>query len=458
MRLLKRLQQSLREARVEFSGGDELDEMGRILEAAPGIAAVYQRVLREVSGETAGRTGREGLSAERIVRLGILRKRRDYTYRDLSEATADSLSVRRFLDLRPGETLSRSAIHSNLKAVSEETWETLNGCLIEYAKQQGYENGQTLRGDTTTVETNIHYPTDASLLNDCVRVLTRTMENAHELVGDLVSFVNHRRRAKAKLYLINNTRKEERRYKQYLELIRITRHTVEYAEQVAQVVAKFPCADLTALLQIQKCETDLKTYIPRAKKVIDQAYRRIVKKEEVPSTEKLVSIFEDHTDIIVKGFRDVVFGHKVNITTGVSCLILKLTVLEGNPKDSTLVPQILADHQQTFGSVPKRAAFDGGFASTANRDLLKQEGVKELTFCKNLNMPPESLFSSAKTHRLLRRFRAGVEGCISFLKRVFSFRRVLDRSEETFHAALHLGAAVCNLTLLARYNLAAAQI
>ena len=112
---------------------------------------------------------------------------------------------------------------------------------------------------------------------------------------------------------------------------------------------------------------------------------------ELSKSEKIVSIFEEHTDIIVKGFRDVVFGHKVNITTGASCLILSIKTLEGNPKDSTLVPEVLADHKQAFGAAPKRAAFDGCFASTANRDLLKQEGVKELTFCKNLNMPPESL-------------------------------------------------------------------
>ncbi len=80
-----------------------------------------------------------------------------------------------------------------------------------------------MRGDTTTVETNIHYPTDASLLNDCVRVLTREMERAYEIVGELACFVNHRRRAKTKLYLINNTRKEETRYEYYLELTRVTR-------------------------------------------------------------------------------------------------------------------------------------------------------------------------------------------------------------------------------------------
>lgn len=223
-----------------------------------------------------------------------------------------------------------------------------------------------------------------------------------------------------------------------------------------KVLSAFHCQDLQTLLQIQLCEGELRTYIPRAKKVIMQAYRRVVKGEQVPANEKLVSIFEEHSDIIVKGFRDVVFGHKVSITTGKSCLILKLNVLEGNPKDSTLVPRMLADHCATFDQAPQRAAFDGCFASIANRDLLKQAGTQEITFSKNLGMALDSLVSSPKVNRMLLRFRAGVEGCISFLKRIFSFRRVLDRSKETFKATLQLGAAACNLTLLARYNVARA--
>jgi IS5 family transposase len=454
MRLIKRLQRSLREARVEFGPGDEIDEMGRILESAPGMAAVFACVLKDVTGNGQSRVGREGLSAERIVKLGILRKRLGLTYRGLAEATLDSLSVRRFLDLLPGEKLSRSAIHGNLKAVKDETWEKLNETLIEYAKTQGYEDGESLRGDTTTVETNIHYPTDASLLNDCVRVLSREMGRAKEIVGKNLDYVDHRRRAKTKLYRINNMHKEEKRYPQYLDLIRVTRHTVRYAQAALIVITKHNCVDMSEGLKLQGCESALKTYIPMAKKAIDQAHRRIVRKEGVPASEKIVSIFEEHTDIIVKGFRDVVFGHKISITTGASCLILKVNVLDGNPKDSTLVAQMMQDHQRAFGAPPSRAAFDGCFASFDNRDLLKNVGVKELTFSKNLSMKLETLVSSPRIHKMLLRFRAGVEGCISFLKRVFSFSRVLDRSKETFRAALQLGAAACNLTLLARYNIA----
>jgi len=456
MRLLKRLQRALREARVEFGTGDELDEMDRILEKLPGINEVYQAVLNDVGGAGCRGVGPEGLSAEQIVKLGILRKRLGLTYRGLAEATGDSLSVRRFLDLRPGERLSRSAIHENLKRVNESTWELLTKCLSAYAVKQGYEDGKYIRSDTTTVETNIHYPTDASLLNDSVRVLTRTMARSKAIVGRAVEYIDHRRRAKTKLYRIHNAGTEERRYPYYLELIRVTRETVRHAEAVLEILPQQVCADFQDILQLLACENTLKTYIPRAKQVIEQAYRRLVQKEAVPAQEKIVSIFEEHTDIIVKGFRDVVFGHKVSLTTGKSCLVLQLRILDGNPKDSDLVPEILQNHEATFGAAPHAAAFDGCFASTANRNLLKERGVQEVTFSKNRSMPLHALVSSPKIHKLLLRFRSGIEGCISFLKRIFSFGRILDRSRETFAAALHLGAAAYNVTLLARYNLARA--
>jgi len=458
MRLVKKLQQALREEKVKFGTGDELDEMSQILEKCPRIGEVYQAILKDVTGKAEGKLGREGLSAERILKLGLLRKRLSLTYRGLSESTADSLSVRRFLDLKLGETLSRSAIHGNLKAVSDATWAMLNECLTEYAVKHGYEDGKALRGDTTTVETNIHYPTDASLLNDSVRVLTRAMNRAKQVIGKGIEFIDHSRRSKSLLNRINNTHRVEKRHKQYVEFIRVVREVVRHCEEVLVVVKKSTCVDFSQLIELNKSQAELETYIPLAKKVIDQAYRRIVKKEEVPASEKIVSIFEVHSDIIVKGFRDVVFGHKIRVATGKSCMILSLEVLDGNPKDSTLVEKILSDHQDSFDAAPENAAFDGCFASQANRDLLKEAGVKELTFSKNLNMKMETLVSSKRVNKMLLRFRAGVEGSISFLKRVFSFTRVLDRSLETFKAALQLGAAACNLTVLARYNIARANI
>ncbi len=460
MRLLKKLQLFLCPAKVSCDRSDELQEMQRVLDSAPGLDPVLEQMVRDVTGRDDGskRIGREGITAEQVLKLGLLRKRHGLTYRGLAEATSDSMSMRQFLNLAPGQALSKSVIQSNLKLVKESTWVLANECLLKLARDERFEKGEALRGDTTMVESNIHYPTDASLLNDVVRVLCREMDRAQEVMGKKeLSFINHTRRAKAKLFKINNLKGEDRRHPFYLELIRVTRETVRHAEAAVPAIENFHgCESLSDAMQIQCAKVALETYIPRAKTVIDQAYRRIVKKEQVPSSEKIVSIFEEHTDIIVKGFRDVVFGHKVMLSAGTSGMILSLVTLDGNPKDSTLIEGTFERHMQIYGSSPRAAAFDGCFASAANRDHTKQLGVENLTFSKNRSLNLNSLLSSKEIHKPLRNFRAGIEGCISFLKRIFGFSRVLDRTKTTFHATLQMGAFAYNLTLLARMRLAQA--
>ena len=455
MRLTEKLQLFLAPAKVTCDQSKELAEIDRILNELPDKKFVLEQILKDVTGRTASKTGRDGVSAEQILKLGLLRKRHSLTYRGLAQATGDSLSMRNFLNLPMDERLSKSAIQGNLKAVKDSTWELLQKQIAEYAKQKNIESGEAIRGDCTTVETNIHHPTDASLLNDVVRVLCRNMMRASEIIGAQVHYEDRSCRAKARLFKINNTHNEEKRRPQYLELIRVTRETIGFAKEMLPILATYTSGDLMTDLQIQLIESELKTYIPRGENVIDQAYRRIVLEERVPAADKIVSIFEEHTDIIVKGFRDAAFGHKVVLTTGRSALILDLQILDGNPKDSTLVPGLFERVKKKTGRTPIAAAFDGCFASTANRDLAKEAGVEELTFSKNGSMDLGSLVSSPKLHKALKNFRAGVEGCISFAKRIFGFSRVFDKSLETFKAALQLGAAAYNLTMLARINCAA---
>jgi IS5 family transposase len=457
MRLLKRLQLFLRPAKIETTQSAEVEEMGRIMEKAPGMKDVYEQVLRDVTSDDKAHTGAEGLTAEQIVRLGVLRTRFDLSYRELSDWTGDSLSVRAFLELAPGKKVSKSAIQKNLKRVSESTWVKLNDCLKLFAAQEGIEDGKAVRGDTTTTKANVHFPTDASLLCDGVRVLTRAMNRLKAWVGAPIESSDHHRRAKKKLYKINNTRKERVRHECYLELIRVTRMTLEYAEKALEMLKGFNPSSQDSLVTLMALEAQLKHYIPLVKQVIEQAHRRIVKGEKLPANEKLFSIFEPETDIIVKGQRDIVFGHKVLIATGKSSLILQLSTLDGNPADSSLVETVIEEHKKSYGSAPRDMAFDGGFASTANRDLAKLAKVENITFSKNGSMPLESLMSSPKKHGMLMRFRAGVEGCISFFKRIFGATKILDRTKKTFAATLQCAAVAYNLTLLARFKLQQAQ-
>lgn len=456
MRLRSQLQLYLKPASPETKVSEELSAMSKILDESPLVGAVYAQVLSDLYGGVESKEvgGRDGMSAEQVLRAGILRYRFRYSYRQLAHASEDSLSVREFLKIGYGKGFKKSALQQNIKRIQEGTWKQLNECLKNYAIEHGIESGTKIRTDTTTTETNIHYPTDSSLLCDSVRVLTRAMTRAKELTGASVEFVNHYRASKTKLYIINNSRKQSETHQCYLELIRLSRHTVCYAEQSLEVLKAYNNVDsFEELLQVQKAIGELTHYIPLVKQVIDQAYRRIVRGEKVPSREKIVSIFEPHTDILVKGSRDIVFGHKVVLTTGASQFILDACVLEGNPADSSLVSDVLNQYKASFGRAPEQAAFDGCFASEKNRVLAKSAGVKELTFSKNRFLDLDSLVSSQRIHKLLRNFRAGIEATISLLKRIFSWSRVFDKGRGSFAAAIQAGAVACNLFLLARVQL-----
>ena len=392
------------------------------------------------------------------MKLAVLRSRYNASYRELEHMTGDSLSARRFLDLAPGQVLKKSAINSNLKSLTEPTVQMINDCLKLLALEEGIEDGHAVRGDTTTTKANIHYPTDASLLVDAVRVLTRSMNRLKEWFGVEFESSDHYRRAKKKLYKINNSRKPQARHECYLDLIRVTRMTVKYAEGAVAALKGYSLGPDHSLAMFLTLEGELKHYIPLAKQVIDQAYRRIVLKENLPASEKIFSIFEPETDIIVKGQREIVFGHKILMVTGKSSLILQLETLDGNPADSSLVEPVLMKHQQFYESMPRDAAFDGGFASVGNRDFAKARDVANITFSKNGNMPLDTLVTSKQKHQKLMCFRAGIEGCISFFKRIFGATKILDRTKETFKTVLQIGVVAYNLTLIARHRLRAAAI
>jgi len=211
-------------------------------------------------------------------------------------------------------------------------------------------------------------------------VLTRIMSCALELGGIPIEFMNHYRAVKKKVYKLNNTSKRNKRHTLYLELIRLTRNTLRYAETALNIIREYKGDEF---VQQQRAIAHLEHYIPLVTQVIDQAYRRLVMGEKLKPNEKLVSIFEPHTDILVKGPRDVAFGHKLCLTEGASLLILDVKVLEGNPADSELVPGVLDRHKDFYHAAPRQAVFDGCFASIANKNYAQDIGVEEFTFSKH---------------------------------------------------------------------------
>ncbi len=316
--------------------------------------------------------------------------------------------------------------------------------MIEYAATCGVEDGRKVRIDATVTETNIHRPTDSSLLWDCVRVLAQLLAEAHER-HEMVRFPNRMRRAKRRALGVLNAKNARKRRKAYRDLLVVTKETVGYARTAAAGLERQRGWVATPTLAAK-----LRHYAVLADAVIDQTERRVLQGEEVPAGEKLVSIFEDHTDIIIKDKRDTHFGHKLTLTGGRSGLILDWVVEDGNPADTALAIRMLERQKEIYGRAPRQAAFDGGFASTVNLAQAKALGVQDASFSKKRGLEVLDMVRSRWVYKRLRNFRAGIEAWISFLKRSFGLDRCTWRGWAGF--ARYVGASIvaANLLTLAR--------
>jgi transposase, IS5 family len=443
MRQLFREQLDLAGPVVNHPHARELEGVDRILRDNPDTVRLVLQDLQR--GLRVPDDGREGMSADQVLRAAVLKQMNTLTYDALSFHLADSTTYRAFCGLGAmAEPLSRGTLQRNIKRITEETWEKINRILLGYAAEHRVETGRKVRVDATVTETNIHAPTDSSLLWDSVRVLTRLMKRGREKFG-LSHFPNRSRRAKRRALAVLNARNQRKRRSLYRDLLRVTTETVQYAKAAASQLEGF--GSDPGILGLRQ---ELTHYVEFAEAVIDQTERRVLRGEEVPASEKLVSIFEAHTDVIIKDRRETHYGHKLTLTGGRSGLILDWVVERGNPADSTLALRMIERQEEIYGRVPRQAAFDGGYASKENLKEAKALGVRDVSFSKKRALEVLDMVKSHWVYKRLRNFRAGIESWISFLKRSFGLERCSWRGASGF--ARYVGASIvaANLLTLAR--------
>ena len=305
-----------------------------------------------------------------------------------------------------------------------------------------------LRIDSTVTESMIHEPSDSSLLWDSVRVLVRLLNEAEELPGaPVLNWRNHQRLAKKRMRAIVYTRGGDKKARLYQDLIKATRNTLGYIDQADLTLQ---CTGVDMCREYAAWRVEVNLYKPLIERVIEQADRRIFQGEKVPAEEKIFSIFEEHTDIIVKGSRDIQYGHKLNLSTGRSGLILDVVVEEGNPADSDQFLQMLERHIDNFGVAPRQMAADGGYASKDNLQEAKALLVKDVLFHKKRGLKVEEMAKSPWVYRSLRNFRAGIEAGISCLKRAYGLARCTWKGLAHFHAYVWSSVVAHNLALFGR--------
>ena len=191
-------------------------------------------------------------------------------------------------------------------------------------------------------------------------------------------------------------------------------------------------------------------YRPLIEQVIDQTTRRVFNEEKVPAAEKLFSLFETHTDIIVKGNREIQYGHKLNFSTGRSGMVLDVVIESGNPADSDQFMPMVDRHIDHYGKAPRQVAADGGYASKENLDRAKQREIKDVAFHKKRGLTIADMTKSPWVYRKLRNFRAGIEAGISYLKRCFGLSRCHWKGLEHFKSYVWSSVVTHNLVMMAR--------
>jgi len=422
----------------------ELQQIAKILDGHPELG---EWVRADLVGERRSDTGRRGLSGAQVLRIALLKQIHGLSYRELEFHLQDSDTFRSFVGLGFAERPSFQTLQANVKRIRPETWESIHRVLIRFAQQAGLERGEVIRTDTTAVESNIHEPADSDLLWDAVRVMTRWLKRLGRQQPALRgTFPNRTRRAQRRAYVL---RFERRR----IDVVGAYRDLIQTTQEVRDAAWRLLDADPEAARS--EAGSELRKLLPRVDRVIDQARRRVLEGESVPAEEKIVSIFEPHTDIIVKGSRDICYGHKVCLTGGASSLVLDCVIEDGNHADSTLVERSLRRHIALFGQAPRQAAMDGGFATKENLRIAKALGVEDMAFHRKAGLEVDEMTRSAWVFRRLRNFRSGIEGCISTLKRAFQMGRCTWRGLESFKAYVWASVTAFNLIVLARLTLPA---
>jgi len=399
MRETRTAQTSLFDVYAQHKFGGFLSELSQLLDAHPELIT---RLKENLLGDAVQATGRKGMSVESIFRCMLLKQITGVSYEMLAFHLADSSSYRAFArldrDCRPG----KSALSGNIRRLSAQTLQGVFEMLGVAAFEQGQLDVRCLRVDSSVVKSNIAPPLDSQLLDDGIRVLSRLFAKSGDCTGVKLRLTDYRKRSKSLAARIFYGKKAEKE-RLYEELIPLARRVIKQSDRAIEQVQQ----QCQQRVLSQSWVDQVRHYRRLLDRVIDQAERRVINGESVPATEKIVSLFEPHTDIIIKGHRDIDYGHKINLATDKHGLITQLMIEKGNPCDTERFLPLIESHQQLYGCVPETTIADGGYASQANIAKGKALGIKRVGFHKKKGIALSAMGLKEKTLKRLRDFPSG---------------------------------------------------
>ena len=377
-------------------------------------------------------------SMEQIVRAAIYKELKGLEYRELEFHQTDSRICAAFIKIDELRPYSFQVYQKYISRIKADNLQKLLVELNRIAISAGIEDIERIRQDSTVVETNIHHPTNNSILWDCIKEAHRLLDHLSQEVDGL-KYRDYTKQGKKTYFKINNTKGDKRKdlFSNQLALF------VKTINQVSNVIKKKQSFGIKAMMWA----TQLEEHVEIMQLVHDMAYLKEIKGEKVPNEEKIYSIYERHTDIIVKGARDIKFGHKVDFSSGKSNLVLHCQVLKGNPSDSKLFVPAIDAVVENYGKVPRDCATDGGYASLANQSYAKEKGIVNIVFNKIVGSL-QNIATSKNMETRLKKWRSGMEAVISNIKRGFNLGRCTWKGFEHFEAKVLWSVIAYNIRVM----------
>ena len=395
----------------DWAKNPEFGVIDTILEHHPDIIQLFKNDI--IGNEDISNFGRKDTpSVEQIVRAAIFKEMKGYDYRELEYAQSDSRICATFIKLDERTPFCFQTFQKYISRVSDKTLDEVMVSIVKIAIEEGYEDISKFRSDSTVVKSNIHYPTNNSLVWDCIHESHRLLSHLKEEANTL-SFIDYTKSAKTTFFKINVTKSADK------QALLFRKQLITFTKAINQVsnIVKKKFDSVSAWVFV----IELQALLPVMKKVYDFTYRKQILGEVVPNDQKLFSIYEWHTDIIVKGSREVLFGHKVNLTTGKSNLIIDCNIPRGNPADKTLLKPAVERVMGNYGITPRDITTDGGYACKENVAYCLSKGFTNIVFNKVVGSL-QNIASSLKMETILKKWRSGIEAVISNFKRGFDIR------------------------------------
>jgi transposase, IS5 family len=460
----------MRRAQLSFGDGliaDEIRDLrdgwmehaDQILADEEIVSAVYEALSKRHPKSRS--RGRRAAPAEMVLRLLVLKHVRNWSYEVLEREARANLVYRDFTRVGAGKTPDAKTMGRWGLAVGPQVIKQVQARLAKIAQEKGVVTGRRMRVDTTVVETNIHYPTDSSLLGDGVRILTRSMKKITRIAGKAGTALRDRSRS-VKLRVLDIARaarakggqSQDRLKAAYAKLLSSTSRVVGQAKRFATEIAEGTkrASDLMGQLALDALRQQIDEMVPRVRQVMKQTRARIYR-GDTRAEGKIVSLFEPATEVIRKGkaAKPTEFGKMVKLQEAENQIVVDYEVYDRRPHDSDLLIPAIEIHQTTFGRVPRLVAADAAFYSSKNEAAAKAKGVKRVCIPNRSTKSPERKREQKKRwFRNGQKWRTGCEGRISVAKRRHGLNRCRYRGEAGMHRWVGLGIVADNLINIGR--------